>query len=161
MNIFQAALTSLIVFSVSATAFAEGLCTARETAIFNCELKKSVASLCKSDVNGALTYRNGTSGKMNMYLSDVGEGEKAVFFFSNIPYAGGGEAHIRFSRSGYIYYLYDKTIKTPEGAEFSAGIAIYKDQKKISDLVCENDASIRAAAYESIIREPYRSIDSK
>jgi hypothetical protein len=159
MDIFRIILISFIALNV-APVYAEGLCVARETIIFNCELKKSVASLCRSDADGTLIYRNGTDEKLNMQLSDAGINKNIVFFFSSIPYAGGGESHIRFSRSTYTYYLYDKTVKTSDGPEFRAGIAIYKGQRKISDLACENDASIHAAAYTSIAREPYRSIDS-
>jgi hypothetical protein len=161
MDIFQATLISLFTCTVAVPACAEGLCIAAETTIFNCELQKSTASLCKSNQDGTLIYRNGTDGKINMQLSDVGKSKNIVFFFSNVPYAGGGEAHIRFTRSSYTYYLYDKTTKASAGPEFSAGIAIYKDRRKISDLACQNDASIRATAYKSITREPYRSIDSQ
>jgi hypothetical protein len=161
MKIFVFILMSLIVLVAVTPAGAEGLCMKGEAVIFNCELKKSVASLCQSDSDGALTYRNGVEGRINMQLSDFGDRKNIRFFFSNIPYAGGGEAHVRFSRSVYTYYLYDKTIKTSEGPEFSAGIAVYKSQRKISDLACENDASIRAIAYKSITREPYRFIDSQ
>lgn len=138
---------------------AEGLCISRETVIFNCELEKSIASLCQSRDEGTLIYRSGTSRRLAMELSDSSK-KKSVFFLSSIPYAGGAEAHIRFSRSSYTYYLYDKTVKAREGPEFSAGIAIYKGKRKISDLSCRNDASIYAAGYESVTRESYRSIDS-
>ncbi|MGF6853908.1 hypothetical protein [Paraburkholderia sp. CI3] len=121
----------LIIGLVSAMgAHAEGLCTINETAIFNCELEKSVSSLCQSTENGTLTYRNEVDGKINLQISDSKRKKKDVFYFSNTPYAGGGEAHIRFSRLGYTYYLYDRTIKTDEGPTFYAGIAVYKGKKK-------------------------------
>jgi hypothetical protein len=161
MHIFRIILALLIAFAAMVPAHAESLCILREIVIFNCELKKSTASLCKSDENGALTYRSGSNSKVNMQLSDTGKGKGSVFFFSDAPYAGGGEAHIRFSRAAYTYYLYDKTVKTTEGPEFSAGIAIYKGQRKISNFACENDASIRAEAYKSITRESFQLIDSR
>jgi len=153
--------TSIFGLALAVSAHAEGLCTSNETAVFNCELKKSVSSLCQSTENGILTYRNGLDGKINFQISGNNEGKKDVFYFSNRPYAGGGEAHIRFSRLGYTYYLYDKTVKTDDGPTFSAGIAVYKGEKKISNSACNNNASIRSSAYQSISREMYRSIDAQ
>ncbi|WP_233802931.1 hypothetical protein [Paraburkholderia sp. HP33-1] len=142
-------------------AYAEGMCKSGEKAIFNCELSKSTSSLCQSMDSGALTYRNGVDGKIRFELSNHDVENGPVFYFSNIPYAGGGEAHIRFSSQEYTYYLYDKTVKTDEGPTFSAGIVIYKKQNKISNLVCSNDASIHESAYQSITKEPYRPIAAK
>lgn len=159
MKICRAVSVALISLALTASAHAEGLCAAKETAIFNCELKKSVSSLCQSTENGILTYRNGLDGKIDLQISGNNEGKKDVFYFSSRPYAGGGEAHIRFSRLGYMYYLYDKTVKAGEGPTFSAGIVVYEGGKRISNFVCNNDASIRASAYQSIVREMYRTID--
>jgi hypothetical protein len=161
MDIFRVALVSIIGFSATAIAHAEGLCTIKETVIFNCELRKSVSSLCQSAENGVIIYRNGVGGKIILQVSDDEKNERDVFYFSNTPYAGGGEAHIRFARLGYTYYLYDKTVKTDEGPTFSAGIVIYKGERKISNLTCNNDASIRESAYRSITKEAYRSIGAQ
>ncbi|MGU7775355.1 hypothetical protein ACV229_34950 [Burkholderia sp. MR1-5-21] len=158
MSVCRVILASIIGLATVVTARAEGLCATKETVIFNCEFKNSVSSLCQSLEGGALIYRNGVDGRINLKISD---GKNDVFFFSNTPYAGGGEAHIRFSRSGYTYYLYDKTVKGDEGPVFSAGIVIYKGGKKISSFACINDASIRAGAYQSISREKYRSIGAQ
>jgi hypothetical protein len=140
---------------------AEGLCQAGETAIFNCELPKSVSSLCQAGDNGILTYRNGVNGKINLKISDEGETKGRVFYFSSTPYAGGGEAHVRFSRSHYTYYIYDKAMKTDDGPVFSAGVVIYKDGGKVANLVCSNDASIRESAYHTLTKEAYRSIGAQ
>jgi hypothetical protein len=140
---------------------AEGMCKGREMVIFNCETKKSVSSLCESKESGVLSYRNGVAGKINLELSDNGIRRGQIFYFSSTPYAGGGEAHIRFARSGYAYYLYDKSIKTEDGPAFSAGIVVYRGERKISSLVCKNDASIRQNAYNDITKEDYRGIESK
>lgn len=161
MNVFRAISVSILAFVSAAAAHAEGLCTTKETAIFNCELEKFASSLCQSTENGTLTYRNGIDRKINLRISDNKKSKKDVFYFSNTPYAGGGEAHIRFSQFDYTYYLYDRTIKTDEGPTFSAGIVIYKGKKKISNLTCNNDASIREGAYQSITKEAYRSIGAQ
>lgn len=143
----------------SAGARAEGMCNVNEVAIFNCELKKNTASLCKSKDRDVVTYRNGNRKMIKLVLSDNGEGN--VFFFSNVPYAGGGESHVRFSINNYSYYLYDKTVKTDSGPIFSAGIVVYRRADKISNLLCNNNASIRQYAYQNLARDNYRNIDAK
>jgi len=96
-----------------------------------------------------------------MEMSDQGQQRGRVFHFSNTPYAGGGEAHIRFSVGKYTYFLYDKTIKTESGHDFSAGVVVYRDQVKVSNKVCDNDASIRENAYSNLTKEEYEDIKSK
>lgn len=139
---------------------AEGMCGAAEKVIFNCELQKATASLCES-FDSVLSYRNGTSSKMILEVSDSGSLREKVFYFSNTPYAGGGESHVRFSRGGYTYYMYDKTVKTDDGPVSSAGVVVYQNDKKMGNLICNNDASIRQAGYRDIAREEYKDIDSK
>jgi hypothetical protein len=140
---------------------AEGLCMEKEVALFNCEMKKSVSSLCLATENGDVTYRNGIDGRLDFMISEDKNIKKRIFYFSDVSYAGGGEAHIRFSRFGYTYYLYDKTIKADDGPEFSAGVAVYKGLKRVSNSLCINDASIRSGAYQSIEREVFKAIDVK
>ncbi len=161
MNVCRAVSVAIIGFASAAAVRAEGLCTEKETAIFNCKIEKTISSLCQSREDGTLTYRNGVGSKIHLRISDNKSKKKDVFYFSNVPYAGGGEAHIRFSPPGHTYYLYDKTIKTDEGPTFSAGIAVYKGENKISSFACHNDASIRSSAYQSITKEIYRSIDAR
>jgi hypothetical protein len=99
-------------------------------------------------------------GKIDLEVSDMALKKRPVFYFSNFSYSGGGEAHIRFSRKKYIYYLYDKTEKTDDGPRFSAGVVVYRNDKKISHKICENDASIHQTAYDEMTKEPYRNIGS-
>jgi hypothetical protein len=141
--------------------YAEGMCKPDEATIFNCELKKSVASFCRSSDRSIFTYRNGTSKQIDLEVTGVSTANGGVFFFSSVPYTGGGEAHIRFSREDYTYYLYDKTIQTNVGPTFSAGIVVYRGTKKIANSVCENDASIHQQAYEDMMKEEFQNIDSK
>ncbi|GAA7765430.1 hypothetical protein HpMS107_37360 [Helicobacter pylori] len=110
--------------------------------------------------DGLLVYRNGTREKIDMEISDGGR-KNNKFYFSYRPYAGGGEAHIKFSNNGYRYYIYDKIIKADDGHDFSAGIVVYRGDKKVANLGCINNASIRQQAYSSITRESYRNIDTE
>lgn len=141
--------------------YAEGLCSMDESVVFNCELDKTIASLCESKKGSDLVYRAGMTGKLDMKVSSDEPAGGGVFFFSYTPYAGGGEAHIRFSRSAYTYYLYDKTVKSDDGPISSAGIVIYKGGEEISNRVCRNDASIRKIGYESIETETFHAIDAR
>jgi hypothetical protein len=161
MNIGRISIVLALELGLMKGAHAEGLCEADEAVIFNCELPKSISSLCQSDGDGVLTYRNGGNGKINLKISDAGESMGRIFYFSNVPYAGGGEAHIRFSRSNYTYYLYDKTMKTDNGPAISAGVVIYKDGERIANLACSNDASMRERAYHAITKEDYQSIGAQ
>jgi hypothetical protein len=155
VNEIKIVLISLINLAAISGVHSEGICKDNEAIIFNCEMPKSVSSLCRSKDSGIFTYQ------INLELSDRGISKGQSFYFSNTPYAGGGEAHIRISRSGYTYYLYDKTVKTEDGPAFSAGIVVYRGERKISNLICSNDASIRRNAYDDITKESYRSIGSK
>jgi hypothetical protein len=161
MNIKRKIIVLAFGIGFGASAHSEGLCAAGEAVIFNCDLPKSVSSLCQSDSDGTLTYRNGRDGKVNLKISDAGEKIKNIFYFSDIPYASGGESHIRFIISNYTYYIYDKVKKTDDGPEFSAGIVILKRGEKVANLVCQNDASIRERAYHTIDRESYRPIGAQ
>lgn len=81
------------------------------------------------------------------------------FKFSSTAYAGGGEAHIRFENNGYTYFIYDKDIKESDGGlNSTAGIIVKKDMKTISNMQCENDATIRSEAYELMPKEDYKDI---
>ncbi|WP_413188505.1 hypothetical protein [Paraburkholderia sacchari] len=90
MNIGRTSMVLVIGLGLMMWARAEGLCETNETVIFNCELPKSVSSLCRSSDNGVLTYRNGADGKLNLKISDKDEKKGGIFYFSNTPYAGGG-----------------------------------------------------------------------
>jgi len=136
----------------------EGLCKPNETVFFNCKLRESASSLCRSKINGTLTYRNGNSTNENIHVSDDGANKGKVFFFSSVPKIGGGEAHIRFSHLGYTYYLYDVTMRSDGIPTSYAGIVVLKNKNRIANFECRNDASITEKAYQVIPSENYREI---
>jgi hypothetical protein len=147
---------------IGETAHAEGMCKQEEQVVFNCDLKKSTASLCLDKKNSTFVYRNGTRDKLSLEVPTAGkESDASPFHFSNVPYAGGGEAHVRFARGDYDYFLYDKTVKTDDGPENSAGIVVFQRGKKVANLTCNNDASIHQEAYEQLAKETYRDIGAK
>ncbi|MEM5342890.1 hypothetical protein [Paraburkholderia azotifigens] len=147
---------------IHVSAHAEGMCKQDEQVVFNCELKKSTASLCIDKKTRKFVYRNGTRDKMDLQVPARDKGEDAnPFQFSNVPYAGGGEAHVRFERGDYNYYLYDKTVKTADGPEMSAGIVVFRQKRKIAEMACQNDASVHQEAYEEMPKETYLDIGTK
>ncbi|MDR6497496.1 hypothetical protein J2785_000638 [Burkholderia ambifaria] len=161
MRIYRFVAASIIGLAPMVVAHAEGLCTKKEVTIFNCELEKSVSSLCQSKESETLIYRSGVDGKVGLRIQGGKKDARDFFFLSYAPYAGGGETHIRFYWLGYTYYLYDKVIKVDGDPMLYSGIVMYKGKEKISNISCENDASIRAIAYQSIARETYRSIGAQ
>jgi hypothetical protein len=151
-----------VFFMFSANSYAEGMCKTGEKIIFNCQLKDEVASICLNEKIMAFVYRDGTAERLNLQVPRPGErGNANPFYFSNVSYAGGGEAHVRFSQGGYDYYLYDKTIKSDDGPEFSSGVVVLKNNQRLANLVCNNDAAIHHEAYGKIPKEAYRDIGAK
>lgn len=150
---------TLLASTIASTCQAASQCQKNESLIFNCITRHSRASLCESKKDETLVYRATSQGKLRLQISEPNKG--SIFFLSSTPYAGGGEAHIRFSNADYTYYLYDKTIKSDDGPIFSSGIVIYHHAKRISNLICSNDASIHQKAYGRITSEPYIDIQSK
>jgi hypothetical protein len=67
------------------------MCLDGENAIFNCDLKGTVASLCISQTSGLSSYRKGTPGKLELVLKEKRLGAGTVFLLSNAQYAGGYE----------------------------------------------------------------------
>lgn len=144
------------------SAFAGDMCKIGERAVFNCELDKSIASLCFEQNSRSFVYRDGTPAKIDLVVpAQRKTSESPPFYFSNIPYSGGGEVHVRFRQGGYQYYLYDKTVRTDDGPDFSAGIVVYKNNKKVANLTCNNDASVHQEVYEMMPKEAYRDIGAK
>ncbi|WP_321783649.1 hypothetical protein [Paraburkholderia sp. J94] len=161
MKTIVALTISMTSLALQTTAHAEAMCKPGEQPIFNCELKASVASLCLDASKKIFVYRNGTTGKLNLQVprsDDLATG--SPFHFSYAPYSGGGEAHVRFRQGAYNYYLYDRTYRTDDGPDFSAGIVIFKNDRKIANLACTNDASIHQQAYMQIPQETYRDISA-
>jgi hypothetical protein len=139
----------------------ENMCIGGESELFNCDLGRSAASLCMSRTSGLLVYRKGAPKKLELVLSERRYGGGTLFLLSNTQYAGGYESHIRFSNRSVTYLLYDKSVKTDGGPEASAGIVVYEKGQKLANLICENDASFSAKAYEAMRTEDYQPIKAK
>jgi hypothetical protein len=157
MKIYMLVVSTTIAAIMIPQARADGVCGDSNSLIFDCQLPGSTVVLCLSSQTGAVTYRASSSGKTDMLISSLDQ-KDARFLFSSAPNVGGGEAHIRFSNGEYTYILYDRTVRTVDGADSSAGVVVYRKTKKIANLICENDASIRQLAYSKLPRERFKSI---
>lgn len=151
---------SLCVSWSGASSADNGLCSSSETVIFHCELANRTAAICQTKDSRSFIYRHARKSGIDLEVSGAGAEPKTRFYFSNTPYAGGGEAHIRFSRGKYDYYLYDRVVRHDDGPETSAGMVIYKARKRVSSLHCTNDASIHQNAYSDMETEAYEDIDN-
>ena len=145
-------------------------CTSAEQIVFSCTIGKKILSVCASNIlskqAGYMQYRFGQKNKIEMSYPETPQHPRQFIFFSSVPYAGGGEAHLRFANGQYEYIVYDRTTKGEWGKAghrptfFSAGVVIRKDKKIISNLKCrpEDHASIRAVAYEIMDQEEFEDL---
>jgi hypothetical protein len=169
--------TTLLFISVSTTACSQenptaviandnrgqatNLCNTEEESIFSCDIDKKNASLCLQQYKGRtyITYRYGSTKKIELTHPDSRSEHTEIFKLSTTPYPGGGENRIRFTIAEYSYYLYDitKTERDEAGqySAFKSGITILKNSDKILSKSCKNDASITAPAFEILKREEF------
>lgn len=126
---------------------ATGWCSAKEPIIFSCQLKnRKVISVCGTE-NGAghktAQYRFGNLGKSPELAWPEAAG-KGNLTFASVPYSGGGEAQLSFSRGDVTYAVYSRMVRTnfkagePNNPEMTDGIMVLKGKKTVSDLVCAN-----------------------
>ncbi|AMO71860.1 hypothetical protein [Sphingorhabdus sp. M41] len=124
---------------------ATGWCSTKEPVIFSCQLKsRKVVSVCGTE-NGAgikaAQYRFGTHGKSPELVWPAAAGKDRLSF-SSVPYSGGGEAQLSFSRGDVTYVVYSRMVRTnfkagePNNPEMTDGVMVLKGKQTVSDLVC-------------------------
>jgi hypothetical protein len=89
MKKIEVIVISLVNFIAISCAHAEGMCREGETIIFDCELQKSISSLCESKDAGVLSYRNGVTNKINLEISDGHAGKSKGLLFFQYSICGG------------------------------------------------------------------------
>lgn len=123
-------------------AAAAGLCRAGETPVFSCRLgRKSVAICGITSASGARSaeYRFGAPGKVEMIHPGPDGG---ALGYASVPYSGGGEEQVGFSRGGYRYVVYSSVIRTAFGADgrhdpaFEAGLFVKQGDKVVTKSKC-------------------------
>lgn len=124
---------------------ATGWCSAKEPVIFSCQLKNrktiSVCGTANSAGDKTGQYRFGTPGKSPELVWPEAAGKDRLTFAS-VPYSGGGEAQLSFSRGDVTYVVYSRMVRTnfeadePNYPEMTDGIVVLKGKKTVSDLAC-------------------------
>ena len=138
------------------TTKATGWCSADEPAIFSCQLKsRKVISVCGTESgagNKAAQYRFGTPGQSPELVWPEAAG-KDNLTFASVPYSGGGEAQLSFSRGDVTYVVYSRVIRTnfaagePNNPEMTDGVIVLKGKQTVSDLVCA-DTDVFPVSYD-------------
>ena len=131
--------------AVTKEAIMTGFCRVKEPVIFSCQLKnRKTISVCGTE-NGAggktAQYRFGDLGKSPELVWPEADGKDRLTFAS-VPYSGGGEAQISFSRGDVTYVVYSRMVRTnfkagePNYPEMTDGIMVLKGKETVSDLIC-------------------------
>ncbi|MEH6663002.1 MAG: hypothetical protein V7679_15255 [Parasphingorhabdus sp.] len=124
---------------------ATGWCSPKEPVLFSCQLtNRKVISVCGTE-NGAgnktAQYRFGALGQSPELTWPEATGKHRLTFAS-VPYSGGGEAQISFSRGDVTYVVYSRVVRTnftagePNNPEMTDGVMVMKNKQMASDLVC-------------------------
>ena len=108
--------------------------------MFACSTGSKIVSLCASptlDANsGALTYRFGTKGKLELSYPQPGVNPQQAFSGGVTGYSGGGADYIRFTVGDTAYTLFSDYYRGRE----NDGLVIERSGKMISMLRCRAGA---------------------
>jgi hypothetical protein len=126
-------------------------CDSKEVWVFNCEIKKKFLSLCASkdisESSGYLQYSYGSINNPELVYPEEKILAKGRFKSSMTSYSGGGEYRVEFSRSGYKYIIFSKTMKEEWRIDQSissynsSGVHVVKNNRVITTLKCETKDS--------------------
>jgi hypothetical protein len=147
--------------AIPSLALCQEYCNSEEKPVFSCQIKDKKAELCYSKEINDFVYRFKKGDVVQFQYPKV-VGGNDPFKFSSTPYAGGGEAHVRFENGDYTYFIYDKDVKNSDGGlNSTAGIIVKKGGKAVANMQCDNDASIHSEAYDIIPKESYEDIGAQ
>lgn len=121
-----------------------GLCAADEPVLFSCQVRTGkTVSVCGAAGAGGqrfAQYRYGRTGIAPelTFPATPAEGELA---FATVPYSGGGEGQLMFTRGGVQYVVYSRTIRTRFDGEGNDpvnedGVAVMRGEQLVSRLAC-------------------------
>tara|TARA_B100000953_G_scaffold653_1_gene605 strand:+ start:622 stop:1299 length:678 start_codon:yes stop_codon:yes gene_type:complete len=125
------------------------LCAPGEKRLFSCRLQNGkTASVCAAAEAGGgrfPQYRYGNLKEESELVFPEHRGGGAIRFVS-VPYSGGGEAQLSFTRGAYRYVVYSRVVRTnftagePNDPQFDDGVLVMKDGKIIQDHGCSGEA---------------------
>lgn len=116
------------------------LCARGEEVIFSCGVGRKMVSVCGGRATAPhAQYRYGAPG--NIELAFPGPADQSRLVYEREAYSGGGALQIRFTRGGYDYAVYSRTIRTGFGRRgnnprFSDGVMVMRGGRLVSNLAC-------------------------
>jgi hypothetical protein len=125
---------------------ASTLCRANELVVFSCSTGAHTASICASgDVSksiGAMQYRFGRPGRLDLAYPDAGAKPTDVFTSGMMMFSGGGGAWLRFSKGAFRYTIFTAIGKwgPSESAADAAGVVVEKDGAAFANFPCRAGA---------------------
>jgi len=154
INIF-----ALIFFlSISTTAYSgnatSSLCSPDEEVVFSCSCSNKTVSLCATKNltadSGKLTYRYGTSKKVELEYPTIKIPPAKAFTAHFEDWAHGSISNISFTRGEYKYTVYNRTITYEVNAhDDGSGVEIYKNGKLVKDIWCK-DSTVKESIWEKL-----------
>ena len=121
-------------------------CSEAEQKVFSCTMKSGKqASVCIAGEGDAqfAQYRFGRVGK-TAELVWPASADAGVLTFKSVPYSGGGEAQISFTRGDTTYAVFSRVIRTnfepgePNYPQIDDGIMVKRNGAMLGELLCEN-----------------------
>lgn len=116
------------------------LCARGEEVIFSCGVGRKMVSVCGGRATAPhAQYRYGAPG--NIELAFPGPADQSRLVYEREAYSGGGALQISFTRGGYDYAVYSRTIRTGFGRRgnnprFSDGVMVMRGGRLVSNLAC-------------------------
>ena len=147
--------------SVASGQPASSACAETEGTLFSCKVRdgRTVAVCVQTDEQGReyAQYRFGKADQPPELAWPTSYAQDRMRWAS-VPYSGGGEAQLSFTRGDIEYVVYSRVVRTNftagEGNDpkFEAGVYVYRSGKRISDLPCtgEGEPSVSVGMAERL-----------
>ncbi len=120
------------------------LCHAGETPLFQCATSRKAGAkqvaVCASDTGGAVQYRYGASGHVEMAFPATPDASSLKW--ASTGYSGGGEFQIHFKNAGVTYVVYSRMTRTnfkagePNNPVDDLGVTAFTGEHLISNRAC-------------------------
>lgn len=121
------------------------LCAVGEQVIFSCGVGRKMVSVCGGRATAPhAQYRFGSPGDIE--LAFPGPADQSRLTYAREAYSGGGALRILFTRGGYDYTVYSRTVRTGFGRrgnnpQFSDGVMVSRGGRLVSNLGCTTPVS--------------------
>lgn len=115
------------------------LCAVGEQVIFSCGVGRKMVSVCGGRATAPhAQYRFGTPGDIE--LAFPGPADQSQLTYARETYSGGGALRIIFTRGGYDYTVYSRTVRTGfrgrNNPQISDGVMVSRGGRLVSNMAC-------------------------